>query len=255
MAADSPVALAVDAAPLLIGLVFTGAFLVAGVRLLRTGLGVAASDVIDASEVHHAEGVVEVEGTAEPAAETLTAPASDTECLGYVHEITTDVGDPHDPALIDNSDPSLAEDEHRGGGAVVERTRELAPFYVADGTGRVLVGDEADLYLGEMERYPDPDDFMYNLFHIDAAGVNQGVYYENEEVMTQISEARRSVDQAERKELYTNAITTLLEDKVHLPAFNYKNAYGVSSRVQDFSVHPVSPINPRLVTDYNNVSL
>jgi len=158
MAADSPVALAVDAAPLLIGLVFTGAFLVAGVRLLRTGLGVAASDVIDASEVHHAEGVVEVEGTAEPAAETLTAPASDTECLGYVHEITTDVGDPHDPALIDNSDPSLAEDEHRGGGAVVERTRELAPFYVADGTGRVLVGDEADLYLGEMERYPDPDD-------------------------------------------------------------------------------------------------
>ncbi|SDY23224.1 ABC transporter substrate-binding protein [Halobellus clavatus] len=115
--------------------------------------------------------------------------------------------------------------------------------------------DDYNIYVLGWVRYPDPDDFMYNLFHIDAAGVNQGVYYENEEVMTQISEARRSVDQAERKELYTNAITTLLEDKVHLPAFNYKNAYGVSSRVQDFSVHPVSPINPRLVTDYNNVSL
>lgn len=158
MAADSPITLVVDAAPLLVGLLFTGAFAVAGVRLLRTGLGVATNDPIDASEVHHAEGVVEVEGRAEPAAETLSAPASDTECLGYVHEITNDVGDPHDPALIDNSDPSLAEDEHRGGSAVVERERELAPFYVADDTGRVLIGDDADVILGEQERYPDDED-------------------------------------------------------------------------------------------------
>lgn len=158
MAADSPITLAVDAAPLLIVLVFTGAFTVAGVRLLRTGLSVAASDVIDANQVHHAEGSVEVEGTAEPAAETLTAPASDTECLGYVHEITKKVGDPHDPALIDNSDPSLAEDDHGSGSAVVERERELTPFYVSDGTGRVLIGDDADFILGEQERFPDDED-------------------------------------------------------------------------------------------------
>jgi hypothetical protein len=158
MAADSWVAVAVESAPLVLGLVFTAAFLVAGVRLLRTGLGVAASDPIDASAVHHAEGVVEVEGAAEPAAETLTAPASDTECLGYVHEITNSAGDRDEPALIDNSDPSMAEDEHRGGSAVVERNRELAPFYVADATGRVLVGDDADLYLGEQERYPDEEE-------------------------------------------------------------------------------------------------
>ncbi|GGL66139.1 ABC transporter substrate-binding protein [Halocalculus aciditolerans] len=114
--------------------------------------------------------------------------------------------------------------------------------------------DDYNMYILGWVRYPDPDDFMYNLFHTDAAGVNQGVYYENEEVMNQIEQARRSVDRAERKELYTNAITTILEDKVHLPSFNYKNAYGVRSSVSDFSIHPVSPINPRLVTDYSNVS-
>ena len=115
--------------------------------------------------------------------------------------------------------------------------------------------DDYNIYVLGWVRYPDPDDFMYNLFHIDAAGENQGVYYRNEEVMTQISQARKSTDREERKQLYTDAITTILEDKVHLPAFNYKNSYGVSSQVKNFGVHPVSPINPRLATDYGNVSL
>lgn len=115
--------------------------------------------------------------------------------------------------------------------------------------------DDYNIYVLGWVRYPDPDDFMYNLFHTDATGDNQGVYYENEEVMNQISQARQSIDREERKELYTQAITTILEDKVHLPAFNYKNSYGIHSRVQDLDVHPVAPINPRLVTDYANVSV
>ncbi len=154
----SVVAVVFEAAPLLVGLLFTGAFLVAGVRLLRTGLGVAASDPIDAAAVHHAEGVVEVEGVAEPAVETLSGPASGTACLGYVHEIATKTSDPHERAVIDNTDPSLAEDDHSDGWTTVERNRELAPFYVRDESGRVLVGDEADLYLGAHERIPDPDE-------------------------------------------------------------------------------------------------
>lgn len=154
----SAVAVAFEAAPLLVGLLFTGAFLVAGVRLLRTGLGVAANDPIPTTEVYHAEGVVEVEGVARPAAETLSAPASGTDCLGYVHEVATKTSDPHERAVIDNSDPSLAEDDHDDGWTTVERNRELAPFYVADDAGQVLVGDDADLYLGADERIPDEDD-------------------------------------------------------------------------------------------------
>jgi len=153
------VAVAVEAAPLLFGLLFAAAFAVAGVRLLRTGLGVAVSDPIPAAEVYHAEGTVEVEGTAEPAVETLSAPESGTECLGYVHEVAVKMGSRHDPALVDNSDPSLAEDDHRGGDwTTVERNRDLVPFYVRDDSGRVLVGDDADIYPGEDERIPDEDE-------------------------------------------------------------------------------------------------
>ncbi|NHN61629.1 MULTISPECIES: ABC transporter substrate-binding protein [Halorussus] len=115
--------------------------------------------------------------------------------------------------------------------------------------------DDYNIYVLGWVRYPDPDDFMFNLFHPDAEGANQGVYYRNEEVAQQISQARKSIDREERKQLYTQAITTILEDKVHLPAFNYKNSFGVRSSVQDFGVHAVAPINPRLLTDYANVSV
>ncbi len=156
--AAEAVAVGIEVAPLLFGLLFAAAFAVAGVRLLRTGLGVAASDPIPAADVYHAEGIVEVEGVAEPAAETLSGPASGTECLGYVHEVATKVGERHEPALVDNADPSLAEDEERGGWTTVERNRELVPFYVRDDSGRVLVGDDADVYPGDDERVPDEDE-------------------------------------------------------------------------------------------------
>ncbi|WP_336025156.1 ABC transporter substrate-binding protein [Halobellus salinisoli] len=115
--------------------------------------------------------------------------------------------------------------------------------------------DDYNMYVLGWVRYSDPDDIMYNLFHTDATGANQGVYYENEEVMEQLAQARSSVDRETRKQLYTDVITTVLEDKVHLPAFNYKNSYGVRSRVEGFDVHPVSPINPRIVTKDGTISL
>ncbi|WP_410767338.1 ABC transporter substrate-binding protein [Haloferax sp. DFSO60] len=122
---------------------------------------------------------------------------------------------------------------------------------------RAYTGNVSDynIYVLGWVRYPDPDDFMFNLFHEESEGVNQGVYYKNDEVMEQIKGARESTDRQERQQLYQSAIQTLLEDKVHLPAFNYKNSYGVKSAVSDFQVHPVSPQNPRLVTSYNNVSV
>ncbi|SFL15578.1 peptide/nickel transport system substrate-binding protein [Halogranum rubrum] len=122
---------------------------------------------------------------------------------------------------------------------------------------QAYTGNASDynIYVLGWVRYPDPDDFMFNLFHEESEGVNQGVYYKNDEVMEQIKGARESTDRAERQQLYQSAIGTLLEDKVHLPAFNYKNSYGVKSSVKDFQVHPVSPQNPRLVTSYNNVSV
>lgn len=135
--------------------------------------------------------------------------------------------------------------------ATVERY-DWGPFLEKAYTGKA---SDFNIYILGWVRYPDPDDFMYNLFHEESETVYQGHFYKNDEVMNQISQARQSVDQAERKELYTNVITTILEDKVHLPSFNYKNSFGVRSRVKDFKSHAISPINPRLVTGYNNVTI
>ena len=127
------VAVAFAYGPLLVGALFSGMFLLAGVRLLRSGLAVARSDPIPAAEVYNAEDAVEVEGVAEPAVDTLEAPASGEECLAYVDERQTRTG--------------------RGGAdwTTVERNRDVVPFYVADDSGEVLVdGDaELDLYLDD----------------------------------------------------------------------------------------------------------
>jgi hypothetical protein len=84
------------------------------------------------------DGTVEVEGEVEPARETLTSPVSDEECVAYEYEAT----------------------QRRWYGSssyrpVVETGRETKPFYVDDGTGRVLVepeGAQIDTDKRETER-------------------------------------------------------------------------------------------------------
>jgi peptide/nickel transport system substrate-binding protein len=115
--------------------------------------------------------------------------------------------------------------------------------------------EDFNIYILGWVRYPDPDDFIYNLFHEESEGVYQGHFYKNSDVMEQIAGARQTTDRAKRKELYTKAITTVLQDKVHLPSFNYKNSFGVRSKLDDYQAHPVAPLNPRLLTDYSNVSI
>nr|WP_231751348.1 ABC transporter substrate-binding protein [Halogeometricum sp. CBA1124] len=115
--------------------------------------------------------------------------------------------------------------------------------------------EDYQMYVLGFSGLPDPDTFIYNLFHTEQIGANNGTYYDNEEVMDKIIEARRSTDRERRRELYIDIITTVLEDRVHLAAYNLKNTFGVSDAVSDFTVHPVSQLNPRMVSEYNNVSV
>ncbi|MFC6962023.1 ABC transporter substrate-binding protein [Halocatena marina] len=100
---------------------------------------------------------------------------------------------------------------------------------------------------------PDPDSFMYFLFSQKEEGVGNGTFYRNDTVEKAITDARRSTDQNKRRKLYEKAITTLLEDRAHLPAYNLKNSFGVKSYVKDFTAHPVSSFS--MVSGYNNVSV
>lgn len=104
-----------------------------------------------------------------------------------------------------------------------------------------------NLWIGSWSGYPDPDSFLYPLFHENNEGATNGAFYRNEEVMNAILSARETTDRAKRADHYERAITALLEERVHLPAFTLDNSFGVKSTVQDFQPHPIASVNPRLV--------
>ncbi|SFR51262.1 ABC transporter substrate-binding protein [Halogeometricum limi] len=127
---------------------------------------------------------------------------------------------------------------------------------------KYVSGDESEynIYTLGWSGTPDPDAFTYYLFGRDenTLGVTNGTFYgNNSEAGKQVSEkfieARRTPEREERKALYEEATTTLLEDRVHLPAYNLKNSFGVKDYVEDFRSHPVSSFS--ITSDYNNVSV
>ena len=105
---------------------------------------------------------------------------------------------------------------------------------------------------------PDPDAFTYYLFGRteDTLGVTNGTYYganseDGKRVAKKFLQARKSTDRSKRKQLYQSAITTLLQDRPHLPAYNLKNSFGVRDNVKNFHAHPVDSFH--LATPEHNV--
>ena len=98
---------------------------------------------------------------------------------------------------------------------------------------------------------PDPDAFTYYFYTKEAHGTTDGTFYSA--IDEQIVKARKSADHAKRKKLYTDAITKMLNDRAHLPAYNLKNSFGVKNDVKGFKPHPVSSFV--LSTDYTNATM
>lgn len=117
--------------------------------------------------------------------------------------------------------------------------------------------DEYQMYVLGWAGAPDPDTYLYYLFHEDVAGEGgtQGHFYDEQSVHDKLREARRCGTREKRRQLYVDAVTTILEDRVHIPGYSKKNSMGVKSYVRDLEAHPASALNPRLVSEYNNVSV
>lgn len=111
----------------------------------------------------------------------------------------------------------------------------------------VTTGDSSDydMFVGSWAGVADPDTFLYPLFHERMEGLTNGTFYQNERVMEQLQRARETTDRQRRRRLYADAITTILEDRVHLPAFTLHNSFGVADHVQGFEPHPLPGGNPR----------
>jgi hypothetical protein len=85
------------------------------------------------------EGTVEIEGEIEPARETVTAPVSNEDCVVYKYDAV-----------------QRRRFLSKKYSSVVESDRDGCPFYVDDGTGRVLVdpdGARIDVDNHEVERF------------------------------------------------------------------------------------------------------
>ncbi len=137
------------------------------------------------------------------------------------------------------------------------RRARLKKYHWPEFREAILTGDRKKyaMFVGSWAGFPDPDTFLYPLFHENMEGLTNATFYRDEAVMEKIAKARRTRDRSERKPLYEAAITTLLEDRVHLPAFTLDNSFGVKDRVRGFQPHPLAGANPRLVSREGAISL
>lgn len=135
-----------------------------------------------------------------------------------------------------------------GYGATIET------YDAGDGFGAAPTdSDEYDLFVGRWWGLADPDSFTYPLFSREAEGETNATYYRNDTVEENLTQARRTTDRAERRDAYAEAITILLEERVHLPAFDPLYSFAVRESVEDFQAHPVVAF--RVVSGFNNVSV
>ncbi len=116
--------------------------------------------------------------------------------------------------------------------------------------------DDYEMYILGWTGGPDPDVYLYNLFHEDNAGVTQGHFYEGSgDFHDNIAEARQTADQDERRELYVSAIDEIVEELPVMAAYSEHNTIATQDYVTDMQPHPNVAYNPQLVSGENNVTL
>ncbi|WP_440772441.1 ABC transporter substrate-binding protein [Natronorubrum sp. DTA28] len=116
--------------------------------------------------------------------------------------------------------------------------------------------DDYEMYILGWTGGPDPDVYLYNLFHEENAGVTQGHFYEgSDDFHDAILEARQTADQDDRRELYVDVIDEIVEELPVMAAYSEHNTIATQDYVNDMQPHPNVSYNPELVSDENNVSL
>lgn len=98
---------------------------------------------------------------------------------------------------------------------------------------------EADMYTIGWTWYPDPEFFMFYMFHSSREGTyGNGGKYANPEVDKFIELGEASADQGQRTEFYRTAEEIVMEDMVFLPGYHKQVVMGVNNKVKGFTVSP-----------------
>lgn len=107
--------------------------------------------------------------------------------------------------------------------------------------------DEFNIYTLGWTGGADPDVYLYQLFHQDNEGITQGHFYPEDELSDMITEARQSIDEEERSQLYTELSEYIVENVIHIPGWSDMNAVAyVEDQVDGVQASTTTSNNPHL---------
>ena len=85
-------------------------------------------------------------------------------------------------------------------------------------------GTQDQIYrLGWLADYPSMDDFLYPLFQSSVSGTNTFTFYSNPTVDKLLAQARGTIDQTQRLQLYAQAEKQILADAPVIPLYFYRD--------------------------------
>jgi len=116
-------------------------------------------------------------------------------------------------------------------------------------------GDENDynVYILGRSSTPNLPRLLSSLWSIEVSGINNGLYYGDEEFEDMMRQAAREPEYDAQRDLMIRIIEHALEQKLHLPVHGNLNSWAAKEYVHDIQIHPVAQYNPRMVSDYNNM--
>ena len=105
----------------------------------------------------------------------------------------------------------------------------------------VSEGTEGDLFItGWLADYPSPDDFLYLLFHSSSSGAETTwTFYKDPEVDRLLEEARGTLDEGRRLDLYAQVERKVLSDAPVVPLYFCRNFRVANTRVQGQILDPM----------------
>jgi ABC-type transport system substrate-binding protein len=137
-------------------------------------------------------------------------------------------------------DPALLADWRAAGLDVARKGYEWGTY-----VRKVVGGAEGDLSLtGWAADYPSPDNFLYPLFHSGDSGAGSiWTYYDNVEVDRLLEEARATLDEGKRLELYAQVEKMVLTDAPVIPLYFCGCFCVTDDRVQGQVVDPMGNVD------------
>ena len=98
---------------------------------------------------------------------------------------------------------------------------------------------DADMYTIGWTWYPDPEYFIFYMFHSSRKGTyGNGGGYKNTKVDELIAKGESTADKQERIKYYREAEKLIMKDMVYMPLYHKMVVMGVNKRVKGFTVSP-----------------